>query len=240
VERVRAIEELVREPVGRYFVGATQLVWCRTPTLCGSAHWGRPSEGDMDELARLLDLSLHDMFAGGFDVYMDSRAVEAADWSAFARLQAYVKERHALWSRRIRKQAVIVPDGPHAAVIAGMVPLLDMGWPMRFCTSTAEALAWLARDDAAAIVAEMERLVVAARGESAVLRALRAYLDESLAVAAGGGAASPGAAATVAEAARALRTSPRSLQRALQDHGTRFSAELRAARDRARARATRD
>jgi transcriptional regulator GlxA family with amidase domain len=53
VRRARTIEELVSDPVDHFYIGTTHLIWCASPSLCGSAHWGRPSE-ILDEVERLV------------------------------------------------------------------------------------------------------------------------------------------------------------------------------------------
>jgi hypothetical protein len=52
----------------------THLVWCHSPTLVGTVHWGRPTDGDARALVRRLDLCLRPALAHGFDVIQDSRA----------------------------------------------------------------------------------------------------------------------------------------------------------------------
>jgi hypothetical protein len=72
VKRAQTVGELVGNPVGRFYVGPSHLVWCASPSLCGSAHWGRPSADDARELTRLYDRwsgrrSPHDRASGKQD-----------------------------------------------------------------------------------------------------------------------------------------------------------------------------
>jgi AraC-like DNA-binding protein len=221
MKRARSVGDFVNGPIDRYFVGACQLVWCQSPTLCGSAHWGPPSENDMRQLTELFELTHHPALADRFDVFMDIHRVELVDWSAFDPLLTYLRRRMPEWARRIRKQAVVVAPGPTGMSLAGMVAVVGMTYPMQFFADSRAAIAWLARDDAAAAIDEAERLVADVRQLSPVVEALRGHLEGAL------------ADATVERAARALRISPRSLQRELQRAGTRFNAELAQARVRA-------
>lgn len=224
MERALSIEAFVANPVGHYNVGATHVVWCHSPTFAGTAHFGRPSEQDASELIARLGLTAHPaLAAGGFNVLMDAHAMETFEWPAFAVLSEYVRQQLEDWSRRIRRHAIIVPRGTTGAVVAGLLPLLGPEYPLRFFAAEerAQALEWLGRSDAGPILAEVDRIVDEARGVPALLRSLRDYLDGAL------------VDATIEDAARVLGTSTRTLQRALHDHETQFTAELAQARVRA-------
>jgi AraC-like DNA-binding protein len=218
VERAASIDSFVANPIGRYFAGPTYFICGWSHTLCGSAHWGRPSESDARDLTRLFDLARHPDLAGGFTVYMDSRALEPLEWAAVSIILEYVRSRLPEWGRVITKQAVLVADGPAGALVAGMAPLAGLTYPMRFFTAPEEARRWLDHPEVPQALAAIEPLVDAERGVSPVLRALRRYLERSL------------EGATIDAAAHEAGLSPRSLQRELRSHQTSFSAELGAAR----------
>ena len=218
VDRALSIDSFLANPVGHYFAGPTYLVCSWSSTLCGSAHWGRPTDQDARDLTRLFDLSRHRDFAGGFCVYMDSRALEPLEWSAVEIVLDYVRSRLPEWSRVIKKQAVLVPDGPSGALVAGMAPLAGLTYPMRFFAVPEEARAWLDHPEVAQALAAMQPLVDAERGMSPVLRSVRRYLERAL------------ESATIEGAASEAGLSPRSLQRELRRHQTSFSGELGAAR----------
>jgi AraC-like DNA-binding protein len=218
MKRARSIEDYVAEPVGRYQVGRTHVVWCHSPTLCGSIHWGRPTDADARALVRRLEFGLHPGLAGGFDNIMDARAMETFDWPAFGVVSNFVREKLGTLNRRVRKHAVIVPAGMIGALVAGLLPLIGPSYPVRFFASLDDALAWIDRPDAAVALEEAQRLADEARGVSPLLRALRHRLTESL------------EHANVQEMARALGLAPRSLQRELGRHDTSFRIELTRAR----------
>lgn len=218
MKAAREIDRFLSDPVGRHCVGATYLVWASSPTLCGLTAWGRSGMQEVQEMARLFDLGRHPAFLRGHDVLIDAAQVAAIDWGAFTTLTEHVKSRLREWGERIRRMAVIVPPGPVGFILGGLAPLLDPRFSIKFFSAPGEALAWLGRDDARAMVEELESLVDEARCTSPLLRALHAYLVASL------------RGAGVQAAARALKMAPRSLQRELRKSGTSFNAELQRAR----------
>lgn len=221
MKRARSIEDFVAEPVGRFQTGRTHLVWCHSPTLCGSVHWGRPTDADAHALVRRLELSLHPALARGFDGIMDARAMESFDWPAFGVVSEYVRERLGEWNKRIRRHAVLVPPGIVGGLVAGLLPLIGPSYPLRFFSSADEALAWMGRPELSEVLEEANRLADQARGVAPLIRSLRHHLDGSL------------GSATVGAVAHALGLAPRSLQRELGRYETSFRLELMRARVRA-------
>lgn len=220
-----------RDPIDHYWLGETQLVWCRSPTLCGSLHWGTPHESDVVELMRALELTRHAALADGVDVLMDCRAVERMDWIACLQLSAYVRERALEWNRCIRRHAVVVRPGPTAAQLASMARLAGVTHEICFVGEHEAALGWLdwtTRLDALAAVDEAARFVDDARGLQPVVQHLRRWLEHAL------------IGATVEDAAGALAMSVRSLQRELCKAGTCFTSEVQSARVRVACELLRD
>jgi len=221
MKRARSIEDFVAEPVGRYQIGRTHLVWCHSPTLCGSVHWGRPTDADAAALVRRLEICRHPALAGGFDNVIDARAMESFDWPAFGVVSDFVRRRLTTLNRLVRKHAILVPPGLVGALVAGLLPLLGPSYPMRFFATLEEAQGWNDRPDLAAALDEALRLADDARGLTPLLRSLRHRLDGAL------------EHASVAMMARELAISPRSLQRELERQNTSFRLELARARVRA-------
>jgi AraC-like DNA-binding protein len=221
MQRAPTIEDFVADPVGRFSVGVTHVVWCASPSLCGTVHWGRPTAASAGELVRRLAFTGHAALAGGCDGFIDAGAVEAFEWPAFAVLAELARERVPEWGRRLRRHAVVVPPGVVGAIVAGLLPLVGSTHPLRFFGVTAEALAWLARPELTAAIAELGPIVDEARGTAPLIRRLRDYLERLL------------PQANIVAAAQALAVSPRTLQRELTAHGTHFTAELMQARLRA-------
>lgn len=223
MKRAPSPAALAADPLGCYWVGNTQIVWCRDATTCGTIGWGRPTEADAHELIDALELAYHPGLAPQFDVFMDDRAVEHVDWNAFARVFEYVRERMPQWASRIRRQAVVMPNNASGAALAGVGPTLGVTYPLHFAEDVDDALAWLGwapGSVAASTVAEIAAIAEMAQAAPALVHRVRAWLEGALA----------GGAVTIEAAAAALATAPRSLQRALADAGTSFSEELVAAR----------
>jgi AraC-like DNA-binding protein len=221
VKRAISADVFADDPIDHYWLGETQLVWCRSPTLCGSLHWGTLHASDVVELLRALELTRHPALAGQVNVLMDARAVERVDWIACIQLSASVRERAVEWNRCIRRQAVVVRPGPTAAQLASMAALAGLGHEMCFVDEYDVALGWLdwtTRLDARAAVDEAVRIVGDARGLQPVVHRLRYWLEHAL------------IGASVEDAAGALAMSVRSLQRELCKAGTSFTSEVQSAR----------
>lgn len=214
MKAARDIDELIADPVGRFDRGGTHLVWCHSPSLCGTAHWGEPSEADAKGLVRRLEVSIHPALANGYAVFMDARGMESFSWPAFTVVADYVKQRLPAWSRLIQRHAVVVPSGVAGVFVAGLMPLIGANHPLRFFSSVAEAVEWLEHPELPGVLEELAPIVDEARGVPAVVRALRDHLERHL------------EGATIGAAARAVGQSPRTLQRELKRHGTSFTAEI--------------
>lgn len=222
MNRATSPDDFAFDPIDRYWLGSTSLVWCRDAATAGSLTWGTPNERDMHELTRALELARHPALGSGVEIFMDSRGIERVDWPPFSYLLNYVKERMTEWSQRIRKQAVVLPPGPAAPLLAGMVPMVGMTYPMKFFGDSAEAIGWLGwGPEKILAIDEAAGLMAAARSITPTVQELRAWLDRSL------------VGPTLESAASALRVSTRTLQRELKAASTTFTAEVHAARIRA-------
>jgi AraC-like DNA-binding protein len=221
MQRADTVADFVQNPIQRYSVGATHIVWCHSRTLCGSVHWGHYDDAQVNELVSRLAFSNHPSLAGGLDILMDSRGVAGFEWSAWELLAGHVRRQLATWNERIRRQAIVVPTGQTGTLLAGMLPMLGPDYAFSFFTSLPEAIAWVDRPDLSAILDEVERIAAAARNTAPVLHGLRHHLDQTV------------ANASLRSAARALAQSERTLQRLLKNEGTSFNDELLQARLRA-------
>lgn len=223
MKRTSSIAEFCSDPVGRYSAGATHLVWCHSGSLVGTVHWSRPSEQDARELVARIGFGEHPAMAAGFSVLMDARGMEAFDWPAFEIVSEFAKSQLPLWSRLIRRHAIVVPTGSTGAIVAGLIPLLGPDYPLKFFASDAydEAVAWLERPELRAVLDRVTDLADNARGTAPILRQLRDHLDRAIAT------------ATIEGAAAELGMSTRTLQRELHEQDTQFSHELMHARVRA-------
>jgi AraC-like DNA-binding protein len=220
VKRAVSAAAFAADPIGRYWLGNTAIVWCADATTCGTLGWGQTTDADAAELIQALELAFHPALVQ-FDVFMDNREVAHVDWNAYARVFAYVRERLPDWRTKIRKQAVVMPDNPAGAALSGMGPMLGITYPLQFAATVDDALAWMGWTPGsvgAAAVAEIAAVAAEARAVPATVRRMRTWLEGAL------------EGATIDAAAEALATAPRSLQRELAEAGTSFSDELVAAR----------
>jgi AraC-like DNA-binding protein len=191
-----------------------------SPTLAGSVYFGRPSEDDFPALLQLAPLPLSSAFSPPFDAVIDCTRLEGLSARSFEVLVRYLGELGGTVSARIRRAAVVRPSNMTGATLGGLFyELVQTRFRAALFTDPVEAHRWLGRSDEErrAVEATLEHALEA----PAFLRALRDWLAAHL------------DGPTVATAAAALGSSPRSLQRYLQQADTHFRAEI----DRARVRA---
>jgi AraC-like DNA-binding protein len=223
--RRSTVEELARDPVGRYVAGETWLHFCATPTLWGVILWGRPDERHAFELGRSLVKQLRPPAVPHVSI-VDASRLEAADPGAFRAAGTYLTRYGEVLAKWLLRVALVRPGGIGGAVIAGAYDVLPRPYPVQVFTEPRPAFTWLAETrlagdwpaDGPRLLADLH---ADASGTPAVVGALRALLDSRL------------AGLSLARAAAALRTSERSLQRKLGEAETTFQDELADARVRA-------
>jgi AraC-like DNA-binding protein len=110
------------------------------------------------------------------------------------------------------------PEGLIGAVVGGFYSLLSPSYPSRVFTDSNEALAWLGvtETQAASLQEELNQLVAKATNQSPLLQQLHRVLRTRL------------VDASLAETAREMGMSERTLQRRLKESGTSFQTELNA------------
>lgn len=216
------IDELRRRPAGRYVAGRTWAHFCVDARLWGVVLWGRPGVEDALALGQSLVLELEKPKHASV---VDASRLEGGDEGAFAQLQGYLTERADELSAAVSRLAVVRPEGLRGALVAGAFEVVRRPYPVSLFDSLAAALGWL---DAAHAHPPVEQMTREALGTPPVLSALREWLARNL------------DDASLARAARALRTSDRSLQRKLGDAGVTFQGEVADARVRAAQELLRD
>jgi AraC-like DNA-binding protein len=223
--RATTPEAMALDPAGHYLAGESYAHFCAAPHFWGVLLWGRPGGDDIATLGRALLLELGPSAAPHVSL-VDARRIAGVDASAFAALQGYVERNRPALGDRVTHLAIVRPKGMEGAVVAGFFEVLKPPYPVEVFATPAQALAWL--DDACAAAPPPssfeEALEAIHRGASAtptVVTQLRALLSERL----------DGIA--LADAARHMGVSDRTLQRRLGAVGTTFQDELMLARMRA-------
>jgi AraC-like DNA-binding protein len=210
-----SVSEFIEAPVGRCIAGESWLYFHPRVGLCGFAVWGRPTEDDVAALVRVLALELA---LPPHVSLVDVRRVASVEPRAFGALEAYVREHREALARVVTKLALVRPSGLIGAVTAGFFGVQSPPYPVDVFDDAARALAWLGLGDRDALLAEIDRAIDHASGAPALLRAVREWIESHL------------EGPTPPEAARALGTSARSLQRWLSEHATTFQGEVSLAR----------
>lgn len=213
------VEELAAGAVDCFVVGRTFLHFCKTPTLWGVLLWGRPNNEDAFELARTLPLELQAPAVAHASI-VDASRLTGIDVNAFSQLDTYVRAEFESLARGVKRLALVRPTGVEGAVVAGFYQVLPKPYPVEVFDRTDRALEWLARDTTIppGFCEELEATYVAATSTPPLLTALRAYLEAHL------------PDANIADAAKVLAVSERTLQRRLSESSTTFQDELGQAR----------
>jgi AraC-like DNA-binding protein/ribosomal protein L35AE/L33A len=215
---VATLEAYLARPIGQYLLGPTYIVWWSSANLNGVTFWGRSNEDHVGVICQALAAE-HAAHVAPHASIIDARFIESVDVAAFNRLAEHVRVHRERLCRVVTGQAVLRPDGFAGAVVAGFHHVLDTGYPSHTFVDTMAALRWLGTpvDEGQTTLWELDDYRMSAVGESPIVAALRAHLDER------------SGCTSLTMAARALRLSPRDLQRKLRDAQTRFKLEQRAA-----------
>lgn len=209
-------EGFLESAAGRFTITGSSFVWWASPTLCGAFLWGSQTEAETSAILHLFDQYPRQM-ASSFDVVLDTRGVDHVDPSALKLLFSWLVAHRVSLSSQLRMQANVIREGPIGFLLTGLLPVARWTLPYRVHHDPVEAFRSVAGEEGIALSAEVEAIAERLRGVSRELRVTRERLEERLDV-------------TVGEVSRALATSPRSLQRVLQQHGTSFHAEVVSAR----------
>ena len=215
------LEELARDPLGRYCAGDTFAHFCAHPGLWGVVLWGRPDETHARELGKSLVLELAPPAARHASI-VDASRLESGSEGAFGALERYVSRYGALLSEWVSRLAIVRSKGLGGAIVAGAHEVLPLPYPVAVFHDVREACAWLGEPSPDRLADALARLYEDASGTPPFLGALRSLLDAHLLD-----------DLSIAAAARSLAMSERTLQRKLGDAITTFQREVSDARVRA-------
>jgi AraC-like DNA-binding protein len=214
VRSADGVDDYLRDPHGRYLVGDGFLHWYASADLCGFIVWKRAEEPLVRRLIEVLDVERTP--SAPHASLVDLRQLGFADPSAFALFVNYMKQREKDFAVSVKRQALVRPEGIIGAVVGGFYNLVSPSYPSQVFTDSTEALAWLGVPEAraASLLQELNHLVAEATGQSPLLQQLHRVLRPRL------------ADASLADTAREMGMSERTLQRRLREAGTSFQTEL--------------
>jgi AraC-like DNA-binding protein len=218
VKPARDPDEFLAAPLGRCVVGPSFAIWCGAPDLIGSIQWSALDGRSLGEVVEILERIRHPDLAPAGCLLVDFQKIDRVDGDVLLEFTSLARERLPSWSRRITRQAVIVPAGIPGILLSGALPSVAPEHPLRYVRDLDAACAFLGHPAARAAAMDAERFAAAARDRAPLVGRLRAQLTRDL------------VGATVEGSAAALGLSARSLQRELGRLGTCFRDELRRAR----------
>ncbi len=204
-----------REPHGAFVHGERWLYFSVDPSLFGYAIWDRPSADDIRGLVALLQLELDRPW---HDALVDLGDLTSVAPDAFEAIASYTRDHHAALAKIIRRTAIVRPRGLVGAIASGFFEVATKPFEVTFHATREEALSSLERTDVDACLDALDAARAAVVGEPPFLLALRAFLAEHL--------HDPG----IEDAAGALGTSARTLQRRLTEADSTFAGEIQRAR----------
>jgi AraC-like DNA-binding protein len=213
------LDDYLNAPFGRYLAGENFIHWHASPEVCGFTVWGRPGETQMARLTDVLNVELAP--APPHVSLVDARRIEAPDPSGLAVLVKYMAPRISDFAQTVRKQALLRPEGLAGAVVGGFYTLVSSSYPTRAFADPLQGLDWLGLSDAEAraLITELDTIVLGLQGQSPLIvelhRVLRPRLCEEI---------------NLADIAREVGMSERTLQRRLREAGTSFQSELNVVR----------
>jgi AraC-like DNA-binding protein len=213
-----SFRELLADPLGRYAFEERFGGWALHRELVGFVAWGRPQPSDVDLIFQALDLPHAQSIALPFDVVFDVRGIDGVEAGTFEHLLAGTKQRVEAFAARIRRQAIVRPRGLLGAAAEGFARVLGPRHRWEVFEALPQALAWLEVKDAAVQAEALDELIAVASSGSPLIARLRSWLSAQ------------GGKNQLAEAARGLNVSVRSLQRGLRESGTSFRKECDGAR----------
>jgi len=218
MQRAASLEAFVRDPIGSWIVSGPSLAWCSSPERGGSTVWGSPDREATRAILRPFEGVWAPKMSERVDIFFDARRVERVDPLALGVVVEWTVARRKEIERRVRRQVSVVPPGAVGFLLSGILPVIGETHPFRVVHDHVEGYRAFFPEGGDALGAEVEGLVEAAIGIPVELRKTREHLRDHV------------VDATLASTARAIGTSPRSLQRVLAGAATTFQTELQNAR----------
>jgi AraC-like DNA-binding protein len=173
--------------------------------------WGDPAPADARRLTGTMELVVRRPELHPPAVLYDFRAVTHVAAEVFE-----VMFRHTTWAQRLLagrtiREAILPPSGLAGSIVAGMHHVVDQAWERAVFAELGPALRWLGHARLAPAYRRLERMQGQALASSGLAASVAAEVARDL-------------AQPVAQVARALGVSPRTLQRRLGAAGSSFRA----------------
>ncbi|MBL8950448.1 MAG: helix-turn-helix transcriptional regulator, partial [Myxococcaceae bacterium] len=195
---------------GRLFcTGRCFMFWQDGTRALGTAMWGKPLEADIAEMVPFFEVGVAPRFKGHVS-FVDGRKLESIDVLAFGKLLAYLNSRRHAWGPNIGKQAILHPGGFTGVVVSGALHVARTPYPFEtFETEAQPAFDWCGVGD---LAADYEAQLNEVTKVPEVVRLVRGALRDE-------------PKAEVADLAKKLGMSERTLQRRLEEANTSLRDE---------------
>lgn len=231
MKRCSELSRFIAAPAGFYVAGKTWIVWCAQADLAGAFVWGHHSEADAAELVAALRATA--ALAKPYDFVSDFSRVAAINIAAFEVLLQDIRRQRDVYYENTRTSVLVRPSGFASALATGAFRLYAAttewrifggqevgstakGGPTdpwrrswKIVDTTELGFAALDRDDSEPARRAVEACFAAEASTDVEIATLHSLLLRTPSL-------------TLAEAAKRLKVSERSLQRKLEDAGTNF------------------
>ena len=211
--RASTIEEFLDDPIERYVIGPSWVHCVTRDRFVGTLLHGAVTGPDARELLPLV-AATHDAIPPHV-VLVDGLRVRELEPAAFSIVAQYIDERRDHLRGRILKLAGVRAPGLPGAVAEGFYRMVNPPYPVEVFSQRNDALAWLGATAFTDLLDELEAIAVG--GPMTIVDQLAVQIRHQL-------------DASIAEAARKLGLSVRTLQRRLRDENTTFQEQLDLAR----------
>ena len=215
LRRAATLADWIESSRDSYVAGESLFSFVADEAVVGCVGWGRPTT-DAVAWAVRTHRSLAQVMPRVFPrhgAYFDIRGVDFVDFGVFGALAQSIARHGDELAGSAEKLAVVRPSGPLGAMAEGFFRLVRAPLPVEVFVAPADALDWIGHPRAEDLARALDDVVDALTGTDPLLRMLKERLEDR-----------PGDL-DLADAARALGVSERSLQRKLSGLGTTFQIE---------------
>ncbi len=205
------VDAFLRDPPGRWALAGTCIGWSYSPLLSGVATWGRPGVPESRAALAMLEAFESPGLTSGMVLILDARRLEV-DMDSLRVLADWIHERRDALRARVRMQVGIVGSSAAAFILSGVLPIIGDTHPFKVFSNALEGYSYASPEHGAELLAEIDGLVAGVLGARSEQLGLSGLLRQH------------GGNLDVAQAARKLGVSVRTLQRRLSDGGSSFRA----------------